>query len=49
MARLILNFLCLLALIIHESGLGEIENQPWLKNLNLNLILTCNRDTNHDQ
>ena len=29
---LILNFLCLLALLIHESGLEnkEIDNQPWL-------------------
>ena len=38
--RLILNFLCLLALIIHGFGLRDIkerENQPMLKNFNLNL------------
>ena len=42
--RLILYFLSLLALIIHELGLEteESENQPWLKTFNLNLILTYN-------
>ena len=42
--KLILRFLCLPAPIIHELGLGdkEIENQPRLKNFNLDLILTCN-------
>ena len=42
--KLILRFLCLPALIIHELGLRdkEIENQPRLKNFNLDLILTCN-------
>ena len=39
---LILYFLSLLALIIHELGLEtkETVNQPRLKNFNLNLILT---------
>ena len=39
---LILYFLSLLALIIHELGLKtkKTENQPRLKNFNLNLILT---------
>ena len=39
---LILYFLSLLALIIHELGLEtkENENQSRLKNFNLNLILT---------
>ena len=44
-SRLILNSLCLLALIIHELGLEDKknENQPTrLKNFNLNLILTRN-------
>ena len=38
--RLILYFLGLLGLIIHELGHGakEIKNQPRLKNFNLNLI-----------
>ena len=38
--RLILYFLCLLALIIHEleQGAKEIKNQPRLKNFNPNLI-----------
>ena len=37
------EFFCLLALIIHELGLGdEIGSQPKFKNLNLNLILICN-------
>ena len=42
--RLILYFLSLLALIIHELGLEtkETENQPRLKTFNLNLILTYN-------
>ena len=35
--KLILNFLCLLGL-----GDKEFENQPRLKNFNLNLILACN-------
>ena len=44
--RLILYFLCLLALIIQELGLEtkETENQPRLKNFNLNLILTYDID-----
>ena len=39
---LILYFLSLLAVIIQELGLEtkETENQPRLKNFNLNLILT---------
>ena len=42
--RLILNFLYVLHLIIHEFGLGDKEN--WkstyrLKTFNLNIILTC--------
>ena len=46
--RLIQNFFLLLALIVHERGIGnkEIENQPSkpkLKNFDLNLILTCNK------
>ena len=37
------GFFCLLALLIHELGLGdEIGNQPKFKNLNQNLILICN-------
>ena len=42
--RLIIYFLSLLALIIHELGLEtkETENQPRLKTFNLNLILTYN-------
>ena len=36
-AKLILHFLCLLGL-----GDKEFENQPRLKNFNLNLILACN-------
>ena len=41
---LILYFLSLLALIIHELRLEtkESENQPRLKTFNLNLILTYN-------
>ena len=41
---MILYFLCLLALIIHELGLENkgIESQPGLITFNLNLILTCN-------
>ena len=35
--------------IIHELGLPrktkEIENQPWLKKINLNIILTCDTCT----
>ena len=38
--RLILNFLYLLTLIIHELG---------LKNFNLNLILTCNVYISHNE
>ena len=37
------NLISVLALIIHELLLGdikEVENQPMLKNFNLNLILT---------
>ena len=44
--RLILYFLCLLALIFHELGLGqteETESRPRLKKFNLNIILTCNK------
>ena len=38
--RLILYFLGLLGLIIHELGQGakEIKKQPWLKNFKPNLI-----------
>ena len=40
---LIITFLCLLALNIHELGLGdkkrEIENQPGLKKFNLDFII----------
>lgn len=37
------EFFCLLALLVHELGLGdEIGNQPKFKNLNQNLILICN-------
>ena len=42
---MILNFLCLLALVIHELGLGDKgnwESTKRLKNFNRNLILTCN-------
>ena len=41
---LILYFLSLPALVIHELGLEtkETKNQPRLKNFNLNLILTYN-------
>ena len=36
-------FLCLLALIMYELGLGDKGNrEPRLKNFNLNLISTCN-------
>ena len=43
------NFLCLLALIIHEVGqeTKKIDNQPRSKSLNLNLILTSNISTEH--
>ena len=43
----IINFLVLLALINRNNQCyetKEIENQPRLKNFNLNLILTCNID-----
>ena len=45
--RLILNFLCLLALINHQLGLGgngnwESTYRVGKKNVTLNLILTCN-------
>ena len=43
--RLIINFLCLLALSLLASWkTKKIENQPTgkLKNFNLNIILTCN-------
>ena len=39
---LFLNFLCVLALIQEQLGLGWFENQPRLKNFNLNLIFTGN-------
>ena len=49
--RLTLNFLYLLTLIIQELGLGEKgnENQPRLKNFNLNLVLTCNVYISHNE
>ena len=48
------QFLCVLALIHEYSGTKAerqkgTENQPWLKNVNLNLILTCNIHTLHQR
>ena len=41
---MILNFLCLLALIIHELGLGDKWNweSAYVQKCNLKIILTCN-------
>ena len=45
--KVIFIFLCFLDLIHELLGLGdkEIENQPRLRNFNLNIIFTCNKYT----